>query len=201
MAKRAENQTDIRVYTINKSEHRARYLKELEIMTKINAYEISSFYVFKFCCFLENWGVYRDYDFFKYINWFKKYEDTLYSSLDSFFINNQKAKNYFTKLFSDIYRICTTSANSFSNFYYYDEFLSDLKVMLKLEVGGQYYNFITPSWRNNTEKCIAEIALFKYQHETQNNIDLFKADYYKTINTNRKVNKNVVGAIKERIQA
>lgn len=150
----------------NYGKHREKYQKEIfqliedikNIPNDKKSEEINNNFVIKLYTLLKNFGIYKDYDIYNTIEYFKKEEAIFYQKLEEYLSDVNNKRKIYKSLFvikNQILNIRDFSSNGF-----YQDFLDDLKSEMGLMIKTKYNNFIEPSIYN----CSEDFSSIDYKH-------------------------------------
>ena len=150
----------------NYGKHREKYQKEIfqliedikNIPNDKKSEEINNNFVIKLYTLLKNFGIYKDYDIYNTIEYFKKEEAIFYQKLEEYLSDVNNKRKIYKSLFiikNQILNIRDFSSNGF-----YQDFLDDLKSEMGLMIKTKYNNFIEPSIYN----CSEDFSSINYKH-------------------------------------
>lgn len=144
-----------------KSGHRYKYMELLNGVNKLHYNSINAMIVFRFICYLQNWGTYKNYDAEDFYYWFLKNRKELVDKLNEFLeteINRQQVKFAFQQVMKLI-----ENTDGYQKKYYYSEFIDDLNMILGFTVKTQFFNLFYP---NVYGKEASEYSsIFRYEFE------------------------------------
>lgn len=131
------------VMRLNKGEHRNEYINLLRRVNQNHYNSITAIIIFRFICYLQNWGTYKKYDAENYYYWFFNNRKDLIDKLNEFLeteINRRQIKYAFQNVIKLV-----EATDGFQKKYYYSEFIDDLNMALGFTVKTQFYNFFYPN--------------------------------------------------------
>ena len=144
-----------------KSRHRYKYMELLNGVNKLHYNSINAMIVFRFICYLQNWGTYKNYDAEDFYYWFLKNRKDLIDKLNEFLeteINRQQVKFAFQQVMKLI-----ENTDGYQKKYYYSEFIDDLNMLLGFTTKTQFFNLFYP---NVYSKEASEYSsIFRYEFE------------------------------------
>ena len=163
------------VMRTNKSAHRSEYLELLSRLNQNHYNSITAIIIFRFICYLQNWGTYKKYDADSFYYWFFNNRKDLIDKLNEYLeteINRQQIKY----AFQNVMRLVMTTDN-FQKKYYYSEFIDDLNMALGFTVKGRFYNFFYPSIYG--KEAEEELAIIQYDLERYKSDKNYKSQILK----------------------
>lgn len=171
-----DNQNNEKTSGQKKSEHRKEALNHLNEINNRNSYNsINAIIIFRFICYLQNWGTYKNYDAQDFYNWFFTNRRDLIDKLNEFLeseINRQQVKFAFQQVMKLV-----NNADGYQKKYYYTEFIDDLNMLLGFTVKEKYYNFFYPNIYG--KEAEQEEALILYDLERAREDKNYKSKIFK----------------------
>lgn len=144
-----------------KGVHRNYYKKLLDSINQNNYNSINAIIVFRFICFLKNWGTYTKNEPKNFYDWFLKNRKDLIDKLDKF-LENEKNRQRVKFAFQEAIKLIE-KAEGFQEKDYYLEFIDDLNMLLGFTTKTQFFNLFYP---NVYGKEASEYSsIFRYEFE------------------------------------
>ena len=147
---------------IKKGEHRNEYKNLLDSINQNHYNSINAITVFRFICFLKNWGTYTENEPKNFYDWFLKNRKSLIDKLDEFLKseeNQQRVKFAFQVSIKLIEK-----SDGFQEKDYYLDFIDDLNMLLGFTTKTPFFNLFNP---NIYSKEAYEYTLvFRYEFES-----------------------------------
>lgn len=145
----------------NKGTHRNKYKNLLDGMKQIDYKSINDMIVFRFICFLENWGIYTKHEPKDFYSYFLKNRKSLIDKLDEF-LENEKNQQRVKFAFQEAMKL-VEKTNDFQEKDYYLNFIDDLNMLLGFTVKTPFFNLFEP---NIYSKEASEYSsIFRYEFE------------------------------------
>lgn len=144
-----------------KGAHRNEYKNLLDSINQNHYNSINAIIVFRFICYLKNWGTYTKNETQNFYDWFLKNRKDLIDKLDEFLeteINRQQVKFAFQQVMKLIEK-----ADGYQEKDYYLEFIDDLNMLLCFTTKTPFFNLFYPNVYS--KEAYEYTSVFRYEFE------------------------------------